>query len=606
MSSSKSSQQLLINQLYLYLKNNGLDESAQSLLNETKSAHLTQRQQNELQSGDEFLYEWWNTLWSLQSAINPQLNQVLNSHNIPSPQQQLLLQQRMIQRQHQQLLQQQQQQQQQQEQQNQQSLTFQAAQHQLQTPSQMYLPQQSQQPLSAQQNTSVPPTPQTGKLTGPSIGASRQPSQQQDSNQNGPQPSNQRPKPQQNGASQQQQQQHPSRRKSVAKSKTQNDNAGEQPPMPAQQSSTKPPLSKNNSHIQPNTVPPNINQTQQQARLQQLKLQFQQQALMQQQVQQQAQQAQQQAQQAQLRGINVSNNQNMQQVSPNNVQQFPPQQTPIPGAEQNAKTSGPGINPNISQAQQPPPSHHQSPQGQIRNQDQAQIPNQPPNQARSFNQAVPTGNQNQGISQSNANQKNQPSVSKRNMQSLDAYQMTLLQMENQNNLQRQRFLQQPPQQPHQTQGFSQQHAPPTVDENAHFEALFSLDQPPNFPATGGALSNLQQQAQSLGPFGEHGVSAQSGQQHPTGNTKIPQDQFVAQLSTGDNIIDDSFFSSNILLDDFKPSDIDVDHVFNENNTGNNNDNNGDGMMDNETKLDDIGDTLRKDWLSSMGSGPGFD
>lgn len=145
MSSSKSSQQLLISQLYLYLKSNGLDESAQSLLNETKLAHLTQRQQNELLTDDEFLHEWWNMLWSLQSSINPQLNQVLNTYNIPSPQQQLLLQQRMIQRQqqhqqhqHQQQQQQAQQQQHQQAQQQQQNLAFQRAQQQIQNTPQMF------------------------------------------------------------------------------------------------------------------------------------------------------------------------------------------------------------------------------------------------------------------------------------------------------------------------------------------------------------------------------------------------------------------------------------------------------------------------------------
>ena len=97
MTTSKSPQQLLISQLYLYLKSNGLDESAQSLLNETKQARPTQLQQNELLTDDEFLYEWWNMLWSLQSSINPELNQVLNNYTIPSPQQQLLLQQRMVQ-----------------------------------------------------------------------------------------------------------------------------------------------------------------------------------------------------------------------------------------------------------------------------------------------------------------------------------------------------------------------------------------------------------------------------------------------------------------------------------------------------------------------------
>ena len=89
-------------------------------------------------------------------------------------------------------------------------------------------------------------------------------------------------------------------------------------------------------------------------------------------------------------------------------------------------------------------------------------------------------------------------------------------------------------------------------------------------------------------------------------------QDLGQVSAGDNVIDDSFFASNILLDDFKPIDLDVENVFNEHGMGNSNfGNNGNGgnssgVMDLDSKLEDIGDTLRKDWLSSMGSGPGFD
>lgn len=336
-------------------------------------------------------------------------------------------------------------------------------------------------------------------------------------------------------------------------------------------------MSKTNSYTQPNNViPPNINQVQQQARLQQLKLQFQQQALMQQQVQ----------QQAQLRGINVSQNQNKQQINTNGAQQFPTQQAPRPITQQNAKDNkAPGSAQNVNRTQEP----------SQQNQEQPQAPNQANN---SFGAQMTTGSQNQGPGQSNTNPKNQPSVSKRNIQSLDAYQMTLLQMENQNNLQRQRFLQQQQQQQQQLQhaiGFNPQtQTVPIGDDNNQLDALFSLDKTLNFST--GAPTNLQQQQQLTQTVGDFRPDTQPRQQ------KMTQDQFPAQLSAGDNVIDDSFFSSNILLDEFKPSDIDVDQVFNDQDISNNNANNGGGMIDIDSKLDDIGETLRKDWLSSMGSG----
>ncbi|CUM62869.1 uncharacterized protein PRCAT00000428001 [Priceomyces carsonii] len=85
---SGSSYNLLLYQLYRYLKSNGLHESANTFLNESSNngnidslilKMESENFENEMFNSDNFLLEWWTTLWAALSSINPNLNQVLNT-----------------------------------------------------------------------------------------------------------------------------------------------------------------------------------------------------------------------------------------------------------------------------------------------------------------------------------------------------------------------------------------------------------------------------------------------------------------------------------------------------------------------------------------------
>ena len=125
---SNDSRQLLLAHLYNYFKTNGLEETAQALLiecNNTIPKATTNSKGYSLDNSgpdqkDTFLDQWWGLLWSIQSSINPNLNQMTNPSGILTPQHQMIVQQRMLQQQQQQAQQQQQQAQQQQAQQQQQ------------------------------------------------------------------------------------------------------------------------------------------------------------------------------------------------------------------------------------------------------------------------------------------------------------------------------------------------------------------------------------------------------------------------------------------------------------------------------------------------------
>lgn len=148
---AKDSHQLLLAYLYEYLRANGMDESAKSLLIEGKvptNGLSTNEKVDDvdykmsLDHSDTFLLEWWSSLWTMQATANPNLNQALNQANpnikknpMPPPtlrqgsnmnmaqyQQQLKLQQMRLQFQQQQAQQAQQQQAQQTQQAQQQQL----------------------------------------------------------------------------------------------------------------------------------------------------------------------------------------------------------------------------------------------------------------------------------------------------------------------------------------------------------------------------------------------------------------------------------------------------------------------------------------------------
>ncbi|ABN68634.2 predicted protein, partial [Scheffersomyces stipitis CBS 6054] len=145
---AKDSHQLLMAHLYNYLKQAGLHESAKSLLSESSNVPNniknnsprqgvtdTQMVINASSSTDPFLLEWWSLLWTVQSNMNPALNQLFHKTSDPQQlQQQFLLQQ----------------QQQQQQQQLQFSLQ-QGSQGRLQPQNKPLMPQQHPQQLQQQQ-----------------------------------------------------------------------------------------------------------------------------------------------------------------------------------------------------------------------------------------------------------------------------------------------------------------------------------------------------------------------------------------------------------------------------------------------------------------------
>ena len=107
---SNDSRQLLLAHLYNYFKTNGLEETAQALLiecNNTIPKATTNSKGYSLDNSgpdqkDTFLDQWWGLLWSIQSSINPNLNQMTNPSGILTPQHQMIVQQRMLQQQQQQ------------------------------------------------------------------------------------------------------------------------------------------------------------------------------------------------------------------------------------------------------------------------------------------------------------------------------------------------------------------------------------------------------------------------------------------------------------------------------------------------------------------------
>ena len=87
---AKDSHQLLLAYLYEYLRANGMDESAKSLLIESKvptNGLPTNDKFDDvgykmsLEHSDTFLLEWWSSLWTMQATANPNLNQALNQAN---------------------------------------------------------------------------------------------------------------------------------------------------------------------------------------------------------------------------------------------------------------------------------------------------------------------------------------------------------------------------------------------------------------------------------------------------------------------------------------------------------------------------------------------
>ncbi|KAK6459071.1 uncharacterized protein RJT20DRAFT_132222 [Scheffersomyces xylosifermentans] len=107
---AKDPHQLLLAHLYNYLKEAGLHESARSLLSESNhvphnvkngamASAVTDAQMvlNGAPSQDPFLLQWWTLLWTIQSNMNPNLNQLFNKTTDPQQQfnQQLLHQQQL-------------------------------------------------------------------------------------------------------------------------------------------------------------------------------------------------------------------------------------------------------------------------------------------------------------------------------------------------------------------------------------------------------------------------------------------------------------------------------------------------------------------------------
>lgn len=87
---AKDSRQLLLAYLYEYLRANGMEESAKSLLIEgdvpTNGLSTNENYDNidykmSLDHSDTFLLEWWSSLWTMQATANPNMNQTLNQAN---------------------------------------------------------------------------------------------------------------------------------------------------------------------------------------------------------------------------------------------------------------------------------------------------------------------------------------------------------------------------------------------------------------------------------------------------------------------------------------------------------------------------------------------
>ncbi|RCK59227.1 Transcription activator MSS11 [Candida viswanathii] len=546
---STDAHQLLLAHLYNYFKSNGLNESAEALLRECNNSipkapnGLFNLGNSDLQTDNTFLDEWWSLLWSLQTSVTLGSNPMGNQQRMLTPQQQMILQQRMFQQQQQQ-------------------------QHQLQ---QQRLQQQALIQQQQQQR----------------IIASRQQQQQQQQQQAQTQQSPQ-------GQQQQQPQTIPNKSPAVGL------------------------MGPPSGNLQ-SRASPSMDQLQSQARLQQLKLQFQQQQQMQQMQMQQQQQQQQQNQMGRSPAINTNGQ--------------PPHQSPQ----------------SVSQSQPTPGSKSVSP--------------------------------------------------KLHRHSTDEYLMNLLQMENQSNLQRQRFMNSQAQQQQQQNEPSfppKQGKPPTQqqlrrqlaqpqkqrppirqpqtaqsysapgDRKTSFEGVFPMQNqgmyppgPPGPPQGAQGQTTIphqpqpqppqQQQQQSqpqpppLPPQSAPPVPQQ--QQPPPPPRPQQQQQNVGNKQDSNVLLDDAFFLGNLLLDEFKEFTANnMDESQNNPQFNTPSERLGFGMTPNhqqpnmgppqqqqqqqqqrmqmnafdglelsgtlggttgEDGNDDVGQTIATDWLSLMGSGPGY-
>lgn len=110
---AKDPQQLLLAHLYNYMKENGMNESAMALLSETNVPNNSEESislpdaEMLIGSSKTFLLEWWCLMWTMQSTMNPNLNQMFTSKNeFVQPSKPQYFQQTPVQKQQQQVLQQ--------------------------------------------------------------------------------------------------------------------------------------------------------------------------------------------------------------------------------------------------------------------------------------------------------------------------------------------------------------------------------------------------------------------------------------------------------------------------------------------------------------------